>query len=155
MAKKKSGVFRLDMIQLEGFVKALNESPDKIRTRLYEISQKWGEKTRRAYSRRISYAMGFNKPSHSNKRTFFSVEAENNNGKLTISVGHESFIARFLEVGTKAHVISHKSRDGKKIVESNVKGIKGSKALANAYREEYDSLGKRIETEVNKILLGD
>lgn len=152
MAKK---TFRLDMTQLEDFVKALSESPDKVRTRLYEISQKWGEKTRQSYAGRISYASGFNKRGHSGKKTFFSVEASSDNNKLTISVGHESFIARFLEVGTKAHEIPHKSRGGKKIVVSNVKGIKGSKALSKAYKEEYDSLGKTIESEINKLLLGD
>ena len=152
MAKK---TFRLDMTQLADFVKALNESPDKVRTRLYEISQKWGEKTRMAYASKIPYALGFNKRGHNNRKTFFSVEASNDNDKLTISVGHESFIARFLEVGTKAHEIPHRSRGSKKIVVSNVSGIKGSKALSNAYKEQYDSLGKTIETEINKILLGE
>lgn len=150
--KATNGIFKMDLAAMNEFLYVLQQAPDKVRSGLAEVADKWGEMTRDSYRSKIQYAMGFkSKPKHAGKTPFYEVEWKNDNG-LKINVGHQSFIAKFLEVGTKDHSIPHYTRNKNVRTVAFVRGITGSKALAKAFRERNDALGKLVADKINDIL---
>ena len=80
------------------------------------------------------------------------MRTENSGNSLYVAVGHNSYIARFLEVGTKVHLIPH--RKGSKYYVVNVKGIRGTKALGKVWNKRKREITLRISKEINDLLKG-
>lgn len=152
---RKNGKIWLDLNQIDNFAYALRKNKETVAQKLREVCDRWGTMTKSDYENRISYAGGFGSRGQRGKRAFYSVEiARSVENGIHVSVGHESFIAKFLEVGTQPHEIIHKDRNGKNPVVATVSGIKGSKALSKAYTEKRKILSQMIESEINKLIIG-
>lgn len=144
----------LNLEEIYEFHKKFRESPTKVRDAIREVAEKWGNETEQTYRDKITYAMGFkSKPDHRNKKTYYDVEIVTSD-RLDIRVGHNSFLAKFLEVGTKDHEIKHAKRGQTypRDVTAHVRGIKGSKALAKAFKEKHNLLVSEIQKSLSEIL---
>lgn len=152
MATRKSK-FNLNLEEIYEFHKKFKESPSKVRDAIKQALQKSGQVVEDDYRTKISYALGFkSKEAHANKKTYYEVEVTNGD-TFNLRVGHASFIAKFLEVGTRDHYIRHLTR-GKNpsIAEAHVRGIRGSKALAKAFKQKYDGVVSEIQKSISEIL---
>lgn len=152
--KSKSGKIVMDMSDYDGLIHRLQTARDEVVHKLAQWSNDWGKMYKTEYSQKISYATGF-KRSHKygSSTPFYEVEFSTDaKGLVSIHVGHMSFIAKFLEVGTQAHMIAPKIR-GKQQVRM-VSGIKGSKALSNAYKENKRRMADELERNLNDLLKG-
>ncbi len=144
----------MDLSDYDGFIYRLQNARDEVVHHLQQWSNEWGRMYKTAYSEKISYATGF-KRSHKygGSTPFYEVElVADSKGLVSIHIGHMAFIAKFLEVGTQAHMIAPKIR-GKQQVRM-VGGIKGSKALSNAYKENKRRMMSEMETKLNNLLKG-
>lgn len=150
--KKYSGKMAVDLSDIDGLIYRLQNAKEETMHELLKMSKEWGADVEGVYKSGISYANGFKShPSHRNKGTFFDVEfSKDSENNIRIVVGHASFIARFLEVGTTAHVVTPTIRGTKRAIE--VSGITGSKALSKAFTSERQELGRMLETTVNRLL---
>ncbi len=144
MAKKKT---QIDLTKIDGFVYALQKAPDKLRERLQSAMEAWAAATKSDYDTATGYGSGFSRAG--GKQSFSKVEKQSKES-LRVSVGHASYIARFLEVGTKAHDIAHKQ--GKGWAVAHVMGIRGSKALSKAWNKRQQEITAIVEREVNAVI---
>ena len=141
-----SRALKINLNKIDNFAYALQMSQGTIRQRLRAVMDKWAAETMGEYNKLTPY----NKLQ--NKTSYYTVEPSNEGNGLYVAVGHASFIAKFLEVGTRPHQIIHK-KNGKPIL-SEVKGIKGNKALGKAWNKKHKEIADRIAQEINNILLG-
>lgn len=137
---------KLDLNNIKDFAYALQKSKGTVEQRLRAVMDKWAAETQGKYDSLTPY----NKIQ--NKTSFYTVEAARSGNGLYVSVGHASFIAKFLEVGTRSHKIIHRQND--KPVVAEVSGIKGNKALGKAWNQKHKEIADRIADEINKILAG-
>ena len=145
MARKN--IIKIDISQVINFRKNIQNCSSLVQGRLASAMERWASETKNDYDVRTGYGSGLK-----GNKSFYIVEASKKTDGLYVAVGHESFIARFLEVGTKAHTIRH--IHGTKIVVANVKGIKGSKALGKAFNARRKKIADLIQKEINDILKG-
>ncbi len=142
MAKRK---MKIDLNQIDGFVYALQTMKEEVTQRVRAVAEKWAADTQSKYDS-ISGHVDIR-----GKRSFWSVKKSTYQERgLYVSVGHANYIARFLEVGTKAHTIVHKQ--GRGYVAATVRGIKGNKALSKAFTGRRELLAAEIEAAINKML---
>ena len=126
---------------------AMQQFPDIARGRLQSVMEQWARETQSDYDALSGYGNGLR-----GKHSFHEVRNEKSGNTLRVSVGHNSYIARFLEVGTKAHLIPHKK--GSKSYVVRVKGIKGTKALGTVWNKRKKEITLRISEVVNDLLKG-
>ena len=147
MARGKYATINLNKIN--GFIYALQVAPEKVKSNIKLAVDEWARDTKSAYDSAISYTSGFSKAPG---RSFAVVERAKKFDGLYVSVGHEAYIARFLEVGTKAHDIPHKNGQTPFVV--HVSGIKGSKALSKAWNRNRSELKTAINKAVTYTING-
>lgn len=147
MARGKYATINLSRIN--NFIYALQVAPDKVRNNIKAAVDMWAKNTKAAYDSSISYAGGFSKIPG---KSFEKVETAKKFHGLYVSVGHEAYIARFLEVGTKAHDIPHKKN--KIPFTIHVSGIKGNKALSKAWNRNTSELKDAINKAVIESIKG-
>lgn len=69
----------------------------------------WVRNTKKEYDSATGYGNGFKSmPRYSYLKSFSLVEKAKKGNGLYVAVGHECFVARFLEVGTDTHIIKQK-----------------------------------------------
>lgn len=134
---------KIDLNEIEGIAFALGSAKDKVTETVKRVASEWGKDTQINYDNRSGHAV------INGQKSFSEVTELRSNG-LRVSVGHESFIARFLEVGTKNHPIPH--RQGKGWAVANVKGIKGNKALSKAVSANKGKIIEVVEHAINDVL---
>lgn len=139
MAKRK---MKIDLNQIDNFAYALQTMKAEVAQRVREVAEKWAAGTKSRYDSVSGHA------TIKGKKSFYRVEEKRK--ALYVAVGHESYIARFLEVGTKSHEILH--RQGNGISLARVRGIKGNKALAKAIKGNEPLLNEMIGEAVELIL---
>lgn len=147
MARGKRSSINLNRFQ--NFAYALQRAPEKMRNDLREAMDRWAAATQGDYDSAVSYGTGF---ARVKGRSFHKVEDAEKNKGMYVSVGHEAYIARFLEVGTKAHDIPHQ-RNGRYWI-AHVSGIKGSKALSNVWDKRRKEIPKTIKDVIKKAIEG-
>lgn len=145
MGKKRT---QIDLSKIDGFVYALYRTPDKLRERLQSAMEAWAAATWSDYDTATGYGSGFSRAG--GRQSFYKVETQEKGSGLHVAVGHASYIARFLEVGTKAHDIAH--RQGKGWAVAHVSGIKGSKALSKVFNKRRQEISGIVEREVSTVL---
>lgn len=144
---RKNG-FSVDLSQIENYTSKLLRLGSEAKNIATDIATDWGNKTEMIYRSKISYGNGFKRTRYKSYTAFNATQATKEGFRTEI--GHEHFVAKFLEVGTKAHTIT--TRRGGKTQEIRVKGIKGSGALKNAIEEQLPVLITDIsEALKNKI----
>lgn len=115
-------------------------------------SRKWAKSTEKEYSQKIPYANGFSQ--FPGEKTFSKVTTKPDH--IQVSVGHECFLARFLEVGTTSHNVTRTTKNGKRVT-NHVSGIRGTHALDKAFDSKMPDLlveiDKKIQQELSKKLL--
>lgn len=142
MAKRK---MKIDLNQIDNFAYALQTMKAEVTQRVREVAEKWAAGTKSRYDSISGHV------EIQGRRSFWSVnKSVYQEQGLYVSVGHANYIARFLEVGTKAHEIVH--RQGKGYVRAIVRGIKGNKALSKAFTARRETLALEIEAAINKML---
>ena len=141
-----SRIMKINLNKINNFAYALQNSRGTVNQRLEAVMDKWAAETMGEYNSLTPY----NKLQ--NKTSYYTVESSRDGNGLYVAVGHASFIAKFLEVGTKPHRIVHK-KNGKPVL-AEVKGIKGNKALGKAWNKKHKEISDRIAEEINNILLG-
>lgn len=149
MARKKNVSIKMENIS--GVAYSLKMFPEKAISELTNVMGEWGQHTKSEYDALTGYGSGFSHSKYGNEQSFSIIKRETRRAGLMVAVGHECFIARFLEVGTKAHTISHK-KDGKIIRTVNVRGIKGSKALAKAINRNIKEVPRRVEKAIKNLM---
>jgi len=135
---------KIDLNEIEGIAFALGSAKDKVTETVKRVASEWGKDTQINYDNRSGHAV------INGQKSFSEVTELRSNG-LRVSVGHESFIARFLEVGTKNHPIPH--RQGKGWAVANVKGIKGNKALSKAVSVNKKLLVEQLQKAVEETII--
>lgn len=155
MARKhyraKSGKMMVDLSDFDALMVRLQTAKYETVHHLEMWANMWGKMYKDSYMSKIEYATGFKRSKKYNASTpFYEVEFANNNGIVSIHIGHMSFLAKFLEVGTQAHEIAPRIRGKTQI--RNISGIKGSKALSNTYKERKAEMMKDLEREINELL---
>ena len=148
MARKRNKA-NINLNKVHDFVYAFQRAPEKVRDGLREAMDKWAATTQGDYDSATGYGSGF---ANTKGSSFKKVEDTKKGKGLYVSVGHEAYIARFLEVGTKAHDIPHK-RNGKAWV-VRVSGIKGSKALAKVWNSHSKEIPAAIEKVIQDVIKG-
>lgn len=143
MSRKK---FKIDLNKIENFAYALQTASLEIKPRLEAALKKWASETKADYDSKSGHARLLGKDS------FYQVEEAYSVNGLHVSVGHESFVAKFLEVGTKPHEIVRKSRNGKSYVSAKVSGIKGNRPLSKVFNRRRKEIPNIIHEEIEKIL---
>lgn len=133
----------INLNNVKDFVYAFQNKSDQVKERLRSSMEIWAESTKNEYDSLTGYGSGFSKL---HLESFAAVENSKKINGLHVAVGHRAFIAKFLEVGTKAHAIPHKNY----VV--NVSGIKGSKALYKAWNKNRKNILTVIEKEVADII---
>ncbi|MCQ2363184.1 MAG: hypothetical protein MJ041_02515 [Acidaminococcaceae bacterium] len=142
MAKRK---MKIDLNQIDNFAYALQTMKAEVLQRVRMVAEKWAEGTKSKYDSISGHV------EIQGRRSFWSVNKSTYQEQgLYVSVGHANYIARFLEVGTKAHEIVH--RQGRGYAVAKVRGIKGNKALSKAFAGRREALALEIEAAINKML---
>lgn len=149
MARKKNVSVKMENIN--GVAYSLKTFREKTISELANVMTEWGQHTKNEYDALTGYGNGFVHSKYGNEQSFSIVEKGYGKAGLTVAVGHECFIARFLEVGTKAHAISHK-KGGKVIRTVNVRGIKGSKALSKVISRNIKQVPERVEKAIKNLM---
>lgn len=146
---RKNG-FSVDLSQIENYTSKLLRLGSEAKNIATDVATDWGAKTEMVYRSKISYGNGFKRTRYKGL-TAFNATQPTKEGFRT-EVGHEHFVARFLEVGTKAHTITTKR--GGKTQEIRVKGIKGSQALKKSIEEQLPTLvndiGEALKDKIDK-----
>lgn len=148
MARKRSKA-NINLNKMQGFIYAFQRAPDKVREGLRGAMDKWAASTQGDYDSATGYGGGF---ANAKGSSFKKVEDTKKGKGLYVAVGHEAYIARFLEVGTKAHDVPHK-RGGKAWV-IRVSGIKGSKALSKVWDRRSKEIPEAIEKVISDAIKG-
>lgn len=144
---RKSG-FSVDLSSIENYTSKLLRLGAEAKNIATDVATDWGNKTEMVYRSKISYGNGFRRSKYKGLTAYNSTQATKEGFRTEI--GHEHFVARFLEVGTKAHTIT--THRGGKVQEIRVKGIKGSGALKKSIEEQIPELVNNIsEALKNKI----
>ena len=107
-----SKTVKIDLSEINELIYKLQSSSDTVMNIIRESAAKWSETTEGDYASKIPYKNGFRRAKNSrdrNSSTFHHVSSKGGNN-VTISIGHESYIARFLEVGVKSHDIQQGNR---------------------------------------------
>lgn len=146
MARKKSAQMSLNKI--DGFAYALRRAPDKLKERLQSAMDAWAAAAQGDYDSATGYGGGFSRMSG---KSYHLVEPRKKGAGIYAAVGHASYIARFLEAGTRAHAIAH--RQGRGYAVAQVRGIKGSKALSKVWNGRLREIPAIIEGAVKEIIL--
>lgn len=144
--KRKASI---NLNKIENFTYALTRAPEKIQSGLKEAMDSWSASVQGDYDSVTGYGSGFPNIKGS---SFRKVEAAEKSKGLHVSVGHAAYIARFLEVGTKTHDISHKR--GKSYWTVRVRGIKGSKALSNVWNKRKREIPQAVRDVVKRVIEG-
>lgn len=139
----------IDLNKIKRFTYTLQLAPEKLRNELTITMQKWAADTKAAYDSKTGYPNGFQ---HIKGKSFYTVQEATSFNGIYVSVGHEAYIARFLEVGTKAHAIPHRKSKPPYVV--HVSGIKGSKALSDAWNSRKKNAIESIEKAVTSVIKG-
>ena len=138
---------KINLSKINNLHFAMQQFPDVARGRLQAVMEQWARDTQKDYDDLAGYGSGLH-----GKQSFYEVRSEKSGNSLYVAVGHQSYIARFLEVGTKAHLIPHKKGNASYVV--RVKGIKGTKALGKVWNKRKREITLRISKEINEILKG-
>ena len=147
MARKK--YTKIDLNNLKGFAYAFQFASDSINSELLNQMNDWAQATKKEYDAITGYGNGFKrKPQYAYLKSFSLVEKATKGNGLYVAVGHECFIARFLEVGTDTHTIKQKQRG----IEFSVKGIHGSKALSKIWNANQKNIPEQIENMVKNAI---
>ena len=144
--RRKAGI---DLNKINNFTYAFLRAPEKIQNGLREAMDRWSASVQGEYDSATSYGKGFQKAKGA---SFHKVENAEKSKGLHVSVGHEAYIARFLEVGTKAHDIPHKR--GSRYWTVHVSGIRGSRALSGIWDKRKKEIPQAIEEVVKKAIEG-
>lgn len=146
---RKNG-FSVDLSQIENYTSKLLRLGSEAKNIATDVATDWGAKTEMVYRSKITYGNGFHRTKYKGLTAFNATQATKEGFKT--EVGHEHFVARFLEVGTKAHTINTKR--GGKTQEIRVKGIKGSGALKKSIEEQLPTLvndiGEALKDKIDK-----
>jgi hypothetical protein len=145
MARK---TISIDLTEVNNFVYHMQNAPTKVMEIATKASEKWAANTETEYANRIPYANGFKRskdPRGRNASTFHSVYPTSSTS-FTVAVGHEWYIAKFLEVGTKPHNI----RRGENGVIRHP-GFSGTKALQKVMNTNKKDLSSVIEKELDNF----
>jgi hypothetical protein len=144
MARKS---IKIDLSEVENFIYYMQNVPTKVMEIATKASEKWAANTETEYANRIPYANGFKRskdPRGRNASTFHSVYPTSSTS-FRVAVGHEWYIAKFLEVGTKPHNI----RRGEGSIRHP--GFSGSKALQKVMNTNKKDLSSAIEKELDNF----
>lgn len=148
MARKRSKAY-INLNKMQNFVYAFQRAPYKVREGLRSAMDKWAASAQGEYDSATGYGSGFANVKGS---SFAKVEDTKKGKGLYVTVGHEAYIARFLEVGTKAHDVPHKR--GSKAWVIRVSGIKGSKALSKVWDKRRKEIPEAIEKVIKNAIEG-
>lgn len=142
---------KIDLTDIEGYYDAYRFSAAKAKTTALAVARQWALQTEGMYKSSVPYGNGF----HSVKRMrkykagdegydghAYSDTRETSTG-FHVEVGHQCFIARFLEAGTKAH----ETYPGK-----TVRGIKGSKALDKVMKSRKPILEQNLSKAFTELI---
>jgi hypothetical protein len=143
MARK---TISIDLTEVNNFVYHMQNAPSTVMSLAMEASNEWAVEAEAEYANRIPYANGFKRskdPKGRSSSTFHSVY-RNSNTNFSVGVGHEWYIAKFLEVGTKPHNI----RRGENGVIRHP-GMPGTKALQKAVNANKKNLPTKIEKKLD------
>ena len=144
---KKNGI-SVDLSGLEEQINSLMFLSNNAQEIVTEAGKSWAESTENLYCSKISYGNGFRRanPRYRGLTAFSNAQPDGNKG-VKMEVGHENFIAKFLEVGTSSHKIP-----GRGEKPYTVGGIQGSGALKKAVEQNLPTLIDGIEDQINKKL---
>ena len=146
---RKNG-FSVDLSSIENYTSKLLRLGAEAKNIATDVATDWGNKTEMVYRSKISYGNGFKRTRYKSYTAYNSTQATKEGFKT--EVGHEHFVARFLEVGTRAHTIT--THRGNKTQEIGVKGIKGSQALKKSIEEQLPTLvndiGEALKDKIDK-----
>lgn len=144
---RKNG-FSVDLTSIENYTSKLLRLGVEAKNIATDVATDWGNKTEMVYRSKINYGNGFRRSKYKGL-TAYNQTNETKEG-FKVEIGHEHFVAKFLEVGTRAHTIT--THRGGKVQEIRVKGIKGSGALKKSIEEQIPELVSNIsEALKNKI----
>ena len=144
MAKK---IVRINLSEIENFHFAMQQASELTKERLQIVMEQWARSAQKEYDSLSGYGSSLK-----GKSSFYEIKSVNSGNGLYVAVGHKSYIARFLEVGTKAHSIPHKK--GTKFYVVKVKDIKGTKALGRVWNKRRKEIKVALRNEVKNILKG-
>lgn len=134
--KHRKNGFSIDLSQIDGYIGDLLRLGHDAKEIATDVATDWGNRTEQVYRSKISYGNGFRRSKYKGLAAYNQTN-ETKTG-FEVEIGHEHFVAKFLEVGTKAHTIT--TRRGGKTQEIRVKGIKGSQALKKSIEEQLPTL---------------
>lgn len=140
MGKRKMS---LDLSEIEGLIYVMQRAPEKIHHSVRNIANEWAEKTKSEYDVTTGYSLGFKK---CKGPSFSRIDFSDDGKDMRIAVGHKAFIARFLEVGTKAHQIPKRSGQGY----FEHPSVKGTKALSKVIKNRKNDLIRKLENTISE-----
>lgn len=147
MARKKYA--KIDLTEIKGLRYALQFASKSIQSEIDMQLREWAESTKKQYDMATNYGNGFkSNPKYSSLKSFYTVIKSNKFNGFYVAVGQECFIAKFLEVGTKPHIIKQKQRG----IEFAVSGILGNRSLSNVWNKNQSNISERIEKIVQKTI---
>lgn len=147
MARKKYA--KIDLSKIKGLSYAMQLASRNIKSEIEEQLIDWAQDTKNKYDTTTGYGSGFKRHAkYRGLKSFYIVEQSNKYNGFYVAVGHECFIAKFLEVGTKSHVI----RQNKRGIEFTVSGIVGRRPLSNIWNKNQNNIMERIEGVVQKAI---
>lgn len=144
-----SKTVKIDLSEIDELIYKLQSSSSSVMNIVRESAAKWSETTEGHYASKIPYKNGFRRAKNSrdrNSSTFHHVSTRGSNN-IMISIGHESYIARFLEVGVKPHDI----QQGKRVLKHP--GFTGTKTLRKTIDRHRSELITQIEDRLKTLLI--
>lgn len=136
---------KFDITEVNDLLEKWKNAPTEIKNRAGTICRTWASKTKRDYRSSINYGDGLRRaPASANGKAYSKVTIKDNS--LRVEVGHESFIAKFVEVGTRPHRI----QTNRATIQHP--GISGTHALQIAWNKNFASLTSQLQNILNTTL---